>query len=468
MNNFTKITKIALRLPKGYFQAKRNIKSGDLDKSNVLLKKTAKACLDSMNKEIEIINLNENLDLDGSLIISNHQDDLDILVLFQAFKENVRFVAKKELFNLPLFRTYIKMSRSYSLDRSNARQSVKLFKDVVEDINNGANVVVFPEGTRSKCGMMSDFNTGLFNIFRRIKKPIIPVYVDGGYDNSRKDIKVIIGKPINVSELSVTGTELSQLVFDDICELKNKYALNKEKYNFVGLGDSITFGESCDGSYQEGYYGKVIARLKKEALLESSYNLSVPGATINDLVQLIDDNDYEKRLASVLENNGKSLSDVNVAQDVDVKKAIKNADFIILSIGANDIINSLNHFKITKEEIFEVFEKMYNDTVQLIEKINGINENVKIIYIGQYFPFPHSKALIKYNLLNTLDLYANKLAIKFNNLDKIIISEDVLKNKDTFLPNKRNFHLSDEGYQYIADRVIKDIQKDLKEKNGVK
>lgn len=461
MNNFTKFTKIALRLPKGYFQAKRNIKSGDLDKSNILLKKTAKACLNSMRKKIEIINLNENLDLDGSLIISNHQDDLDILVLFQAFKENVRFVAKKELFNLPLFSTYIKMSQSYSLDRNDPRQSVKLFKQVVEDINNGINVVVFPEGTRSKCGMMSEFNTGLFNIFKRIKKPIIPVYVDGGCDNNRQDIKVIIGKPINVSELKVNGSELAQLVFDDIASLKREYALNHEKYNFVGLGDSITYGESSDGSYIDSYYTKFINRLRKEDLVKSSYNLAIPGATIEDLSKMIDDNDYNQRLSQVLKQ------DIN-NEDYNVKEIIQEADFIVLSIGSNDILNGIVRFNVTKEEIYEVFDKIYHDTVKLIEKINSLNKKVKIFYVGQYFPYPHSKALAKYNLLNTLNLYVNKLAIKFDNVEKIIISDDIFNNKDIYLPNKRNIHLSDEGYEYLANRLIKIFQKELKIKNGYK
>lgn len=483
MSNNLDLLRIAVNLPSNIPKANRLRKAHKIDEGNKLIKEICQRIFKQSGRTINIVNLNDDLKLDGSLIVSNHQDNLDILVLFQAFHENVRFIAKKELFNTPLLSPYIKLSQSYSLDRQNPRQGVKVFKEALTDINNEANVIVFPEGTRSKCDVMQDFNSGLFSIFKRLKKPIIPVYIDGTFDNNRRDYTLIIGKPIMVSGLG--ANEIKDIVYDKMCELKKEYATPTKKYNIVGLGDSITFGEMNDGSYGKGYYQMFVDKLKKESILKTSHNLAIPSFSIADILGMINHDDYQARLKNNLKDE-ELVQKLEKENNLSIIEYIQQADYIVLSAGANDILEvvgslikqsfakdndnkiNFNALNENKEHLYRIFEEMYQKSIKLIDKINEINPNVRIIYLGQYFPYPHSKSLTKYNLINTLDIYLEKLEIKFPNVKKVIISKHVFNNKDTFLPNKRNIHLSSEGYEYLYEQVMKTFIKMMRKSNGYK
>lgn len=480
MSNNLDLLRIAINLPSNIPKANRLAKAHKIDEGNKLIKEICQRIFKQSGRTINIINLNDNLKLAGSLIVSNHQDNLDILVLFQAFYENVRFIAKKELFNTPLLKPYIKLSQSYSLDRQNPRQGVKVFKQALTDINNGANVIVFPEGTRSRCDIIQDFNSGLFSIFKRLKKPIIPVYIDGTFDNKRRNYNLIIGKPIIVKGLC--ANEIKETVYNKMCELKKEYVTPTKKYRILGLGDSITFGEMNDGSYGEGYYQLFIEKLKRETILDASHNLSIPSFSITDIIAMINNDDYQTQLNNILKDKElvKKLAKEN---NLSIKEYIKQADYIILSAGANDILKAVSvlikqslvndsdqKFKLNDdiESLYCIFEMVYQNSIKLIDKINEINPDVQIIYLGQYFPYAHSKSLIKYNLINILDTYLKKLELKYSNVNKVIISKQVDNNKDAFLPNKRNIHLSNLGYEYLYEQVMQTFIKLLRKNNGYK
>lgn len=466
MNKTMQNLKIVLNIPNKYLQARKAIKENDEKTGDEIVKYLSKKVIKDLNREIEIINLNENLKLEGSLIISNHQENFDIFALVAAFEEKIRFVAKKELFQIFMFKTYLKLNKSYSLNRNDAREGVKVFKTVVNDINNeNANVVIFPEGTRSKCDVMNEFNSGLFSFFKKVEKPIIPVYIDGSYDDTRKKVKIIIGKPIYNNELT-KNQQLKDVVYDAICELKKRYA-NSPKYNILGLGDSITFGQMHDGTYGKGYYDFFIEKLKKESVLGNEYNLSIPSFSCNDFNSLINNNDYENRIKQV-ELDEDYLNKLVSKNDKDVHELIKESDYLLLSIGSNDIFNNINSIKVDKDMIYDAYEIMYQKLIVLIEKINKINKYIKIIYIGQYFPYPHSKTLLKFDYIKALDLYINRLEIKFKNFNKVIISKEIFDNKDTFLPNKRDIHLSSEGYQFVYTKVLEVFIKKLRIEHGYK
>lgn len=465
MNKQLNLLKLSVNLPARYLQAKKALKENDEDKAQEIFKFMANKMIKATGREIEIVNLNDNLELNGALILSNHQENFDIFAIVAAFKDRLRFVAKKELFNIFMFKTYIELNKSYALDRKDAREGVKVFKNVVKDVNAGANVVVFPEGTRSKCDLMADFNSGLFNFFKRINKPIIPVYIDGSYDDARKKVKVIIGKPIYNDKID-ESTTLRDVVYQQICQLKKDYA-NNRKYNILGLGDSVTFGQTCDDTYLGGYYKQFVDKLERESLLKSSYNLAIPAFSIDNLISLIENDNYseiiknigleEGHVAKLIKTNNQSIYDL-----------IRKADYILLSVGANDILNNVTNLKVTKQKLYDEYKNMYDKLTSLVAKISSINQNVKIIYVGQYFPYPHSKALLKFDYINALDMYINRLEINNKNLTKVIISQEVFENRKVFLPNKRNIHLSQEGYNFVYEKVLEAFIKNLRVEYGYK
>ncbi|MEG0283601.1 MAG: 1-acylglycerol-3-phosphate O-acyltransferase [Erysipelotrichales bacterium] len=466
MKDKIRLLKYFKALVRYHFKASRALKKEDELVHNKVLKDLSNMIIKSTNKnEIEIINKEVLANNEGAILLSNHQDNLDIFLLIKALDKPIRFVAKKELFKIPLFQNYMKLSHSYLLDREDPRQGLKVLKNVIKDVNNdNKNVVIFPEGTRSKASLMSSFNTGLFNVIRKSKKPIIPVYINNSFSNKNK-IFIVFGNPIYPSSFNnLKPIELKEKVYHKITLLKKNYIKDIKKYRILGLGDSITFGELYNQTYDKGYYYRFIEQLNNEGMLESTYNFSIPGSRIKDVSKLIDNNNYQEKVKDIVYSNidEEFLSNL-LQQDVTIENAIKNSDILLFTCGANDILEVVSNYKIKKEDQLKSFLEMKEKLRILFNKIRSINPNIKIIFFGQYFPYPHIKSLLKYNYIDILDKYLKELD---NNKDIFYISLNaaVLENKESFLLDRKNIHLSNEGYIYMNRLLSKLFQEKIEHK----
>lgn len=118
----------------------------------------------------------ENLpEQDGFIFFPNHQGLFDVLVFLDSCPRAFSFVAKKEASNIILLRQVIKALGAYPMDREDIRQSMKVINAVTEDVKNGKNFLIFPEGTRSKLGnKLLEFKGGSFKSATKAKCPIVP------------------------------------------------------------------------------------------------------------------------------------------------------------------------------------------------------------------------------------------------------------------------------------------------------
>ena len=120
----------------------------------------------------------ENLPADeGFLMYGNHQGLFDVMALAATCHLPLTAVAKKELDHTFFVKDVLTVTHSYYMDRSDARQSLKVMRQVAEDVREkGRKVVIFPEGTRSRKGNeMTAFHDGSFKPALRAKCPIVPV-----------------------------------------------------------------------------------------------------------------------------------------------------------------------------------------------------------------------------------------------------------------------------------------------------
>jgi 1-acyl-sn-glycerol-3-phosphate acyltransferase len=111
--------------------------------------------------------------------MANHQSMFDILALLGHLPVQFRWVAKKELFSIPIFGYSMARVGYISIDRSNRQSAIQSLHEAAEKIAQGVSVVVFPEGTRSSDGEIKPFKKGGFYLATGSGRPVVPVVIWG-------------------------------------------------------------------------------------------------------------------------------------------------------------------------------------------------------------------------------------------------------------------------------------------------
>lgn len=151
-------------------------------------------------------------DIDWSrphILLMNHQSALDIPCAFAALPVNIRFIAKHVLKYVPFLGQYMAMTGMIFINRSNHREAVRSLARAGERIRAGKTILAFPEGTRSRDGLILPFKKGPFMLAIASQVPIVPVAIEGSYRvlptgglALRKDlIRVKVGTPIETTGL---------------------------------------------------------------------------------------------------------------------------------------------------------------------------------------------------------------------------------------------------------------------------
>jgi 1-acyl-sn-glycerol-3-phosphate acyltransferase len=132
---------------------------------------------------------------DGPVIfMGNHQGNFDILALSLAIPRRFSWIAKKELFAVPLFGKAMLRAGYIPLDRSDGRRALKSMNEAAERIRSGTSVVVFPEGTRTMDGNLLPFKRGGFLLAAKAGVPIVPFTINGSMKiNPRNRIELYPG-----------------------------------------------------------------------------------------------------------------------------------------------------------------------------------------------------------------------------------------------------------------------------------
>ena len=159
----------------------------------------------------------ENIDLNSQYIfISNHVSALDIILGFVAIPLNITFLAKKELFKIPLFGLAMTAAGMIKIDRQNPEKAkASIDKATKTLIRSNFSTIIYPEGTRSESGNLLPFKKGGFVLAIKSQLPIVPFTVvgaekalpRGSFNIIKKDINLFIGKPIETKHLTLENKE---------------------------------------------------------------------------------------------------------------------------------------------------------------------------------------------------------------------------------------------------------------------
>jgi 1-acyl-sn-glycerol-3-phosphate acyltransferase len=151
------------------------------------------------------------------VFMSNHQSHYDVLAVVAALPAfQLRWVAKKELTQVPVFGWALRHSDHIIVDRSDHVQAMNSLRAAVEKMRSGLSVIIFPEGTRGPGdGTMLSWKKGGFVLALDGGIPIVPIAVRGSADVLGRRgwqihggvIDVLVGAPI-----PVTGVERDELI----------------------------------------------------------------------------------------------------------------------------------------------------------------------------------------------------------------------------------------------------------------
>lgn len=161
----------------------------------------------------------ENIPEQGpTLIASNHISFWDPPAIGCAMKRPIHFMAKEELFGIPLFSWVITQLKAFPVKRGTADRGA--IRNAIALLERGEAIGLFPEGTRSKTGQLGKAEAGLALIAAKAGAIVVPAAIVGTDKIMRggsifPKIQVKFGKPIRI-EKGATNKEYLETVTKEI------------------------------------------------------------------------------------------------------------------------------------------------------------------------------------------------------------------------------------------------------------
>lgn len=149
-------------------------------------------------------------------LVGNHQSAMDIPILLQAFRGEVRFMAKKSLFWVPIWGWWLYAAGFVPINRSNARAAHRSLERMLASLRRDPiSFVVFPEGTRSTDGRLLPFRKGAMKICRRSGLSVVPFSMNGSlavlarghYRVRAGTVRLRLSAPIPAEEVAAMSSD---------------------------------------------------------------------------------------------------------------------------------------------------------------------------------------------------------------------------------------------------------------------
>ncbi|MDR7238499.1 SGNH/GDSL hydrolase family protein [Neobacillus drentensis] len=208
----------------------------------------------------------------------------------------------------------------------------------------------------------------------------------------------------------------------------------KKVIDYVALGDSLAYGTTPAGGVTRdlSYADYLVNRFEQSQYAVDFKNFGFPGYTSANLAQ-----------------------DVLTRADVQLK--IKEAEFITIDIGANDLLPAVAN----PTKIPVALGTVAVNLQAILATIDQLNPTVKVYVMGYYNPFPYLAQEQQAELLPLLDTFNGIIEARtIANGDTFVETDTIIaKDYQTYLPNPANIHLSKEGYQLVAKEFWKNIDK---------
>ncbi len=167
------------------------------------------------------------------VVVSNHQSLADI-PLISHLRLDTKWLAKAELFRIPVVGWMMRMAGDVPVERGDRRKAAQALLQCAQYLRRRCSVVFFPEGTRSQDGGVLPFNDGPFRLAIREQVPVLPLVVEGSGTalprhsflfGKTQDIDLRVLEPVPVEGLDIKQTEalrdtVRQRIMDELSRLR--------------------------------------------------------------------------------------------------------------------------------------------------------------------------------------------------------------------------------------------------------
>ena len=168
----------------------------------------------------------ENIPKEGPAILcGNHISNFDPITMAGYIKRLPRYMAKKELFDVPLLGWLITKYHAFPVDRNTA--DLAAFKSVIKILKSGEMIGMFAQGARVKPGEEKAAKAGVALFAMKGNAPVVPVAISGTYKPFSK-LKISFGEPIMLEEYrgkrldTETLGEITDIVMGEITKMKKE------------------------------------------------------------------------------------------------------------------------------------------------------------------------------------------------------------------------------------------------------
>ena len=186
----------------------------------------------------KVINQDKEPDKGGCIVCANHVSATDAIALCYAFKKNqVYFMAKKELFKIPVLAPLIKLLGAFPIDRGG--NDVGAVKTAIGLVSDGKTLGIFPQGHRYPGEDPRETRTknGMALIATKAQADIVPAYI--WRKNNRfklfRRTYIILGDVIPYESLGYDPeangeyARITSIAFDKICSIGEEFERSREE-----------------------------------------------------------------------------------------------------------------------------------------------------------------------------------------------------------------------------------------------
>jgi 1-acyl-sn-glycerol-3-phosphate acyltransferase len=198
-----------------------------MPKGNVLFTKIAKIWACIILKLLEFIcqlklevRGRKNIPKNPYIIAAKHQSALDIIALI-ALLDVPKFIMKESLKYIPVIGIFSYKMGMIMINRAGGSKTIKIIIEKSKEIlNKNDNILIFPEGTRTKIGEKVRYKSGIYAIYKEVKVKILPVALNTGlYWGRNSFIKypgTFIIEFIPLIDLGLEKKEFEEILTDKI------------------------------------------------------------------------------------------------------------------------------------------------------------------------------------------------------------------------------------------------------------